>query len=250
MKNGLLKTMFVLLLQMQNVFAAPPHYQNVYPNYGNSTFEIKSQGANYITVSIDGDFFNEPVKKFAVSNMSPGNHFVEIYTDRMQHSGYYTTTQKVRIYSGYVYIKPASLVHGVIDNFGRFFIKSVQDIAIYDNQYYEPYYPDYQQYNQPVTPVCAVTTAMPQPVFDQLLQTLKNQWFDDTRLNVAKQAMANNWFTAEQVARLMREFSFESSKLELAKYAYAHVVDKPNYFVVYDEFWFSSSVDELINYIH
>ncbi|MBK9457662.1 MAG: hypothetical protein IPO24_19825 [Bacteroidetes bacterium] len=69
-----------------------PANPNVDPYYGNSTFEIKSQGANYITVAIDGDFFNEPVKKFAVNNMAPGNHYVEVFTDK-SYSGYYATTQ-------------------------------------------------------------------------------------------------------------------------------------------------------------
>ncbi len=86
--------------------------------------------------------------------------------------------------------------------------------------------------------------------FNLLIQTIHNQWFDDTKLNVAKQAVQTNWFTSAQVATMMREFSFEESKLALAKMAYARVIDQPNYFVVYDEFWFSSSVDELIAYIH
>jgi hypothetical protein len=246
MKNGLLKLLLVLLVQMQSSFAFPPNN----PNYGNSSFEIKSQGANFITVSIDGDFFNEPVKKFAVNNIAPGNHYVEIFTDRVQHSGYYSNTQRVRIYSGYVYVKPASQVLGVIDNYGRFFIKSVKPLAVYHPDYYEPYYPEYPQYHEPAPPVCNIPVGMPEASFNQLLQTIHNQWFDDTRLNVAKQAVQNSWFTSEQIARMMREFSFEDSKLELAKFAYNRVVDKPNYFVVYDEFWFSSSVDELIRYIH
>jgi len=48
----------------------------------------------------------------------------------------------------------------------------------------------------------------------------------------------------------MQTFSFEDSKLSLAKMAYSRVIDQSNYFVVYDEFWFSSSVDELIAYIN
>jgi hypothetical protein len=43
-------------------------------------------------------------------------------------------------------------------------------------------------------------------------------------------------------------FSFEASKLEIAKYAWHHVVDKGNYFTINDAFTFDSSVDELNEY--
>ena len=250
MKNALLKTMLVVFIQMQHVLAFPPANPNVDPYYGNSTFEIKSQGANFITVAIDGDFFNEPVKKFAVNNMAPGNHYVEVFTDKVHHSGYYATTQRVKLYAGYVYIKPASLVHGVIDNFGRFYVKSVQALQMYEPVYYQPIYPDYPPYQQQQQPVCNAQQQVNTTSFNAWLQTIHDQWFDDTKLNVARQAVQSGWFTSEQIATMMREFSFEDSKLELAKTAYSHVVDKQNYFVVYDEFWFSSSVDELIRFIH
>jgi len=250
MKNVLLKTMLVVFIQMQNVLAFPPTNPNVNPYYGNSTFEIKSQGANYITVAIDGDYFRDPVKRFAVNNITAGNHYVEIFTERAQHSGYYTSTQSIRIYAGYVYIKSASMGNGVVDNQGRFFVKSVQALAVYQPNYYEPYYPTYPQYEQQQIPVCNMPMGMSGSSFNLLLQTINNQWFDDTKLSVAKQAAQNNWFTTAQVARIMQTFSFEDSKLSLAKMAYSRVIDQSNYFVVYDEFWFSSSVDELIAYIN
>lgn len=250
MKNGLLKTIIVVLIQMQCVLAYPPTNPNVNPYYGNSTFEIKSQGSNFITVSIDGDYFREPVKRFVVGNVAAGNHYVEIFTDRAQHSGYYTTTQTVRVYAGYVYINPASLVNGIVDNQGRFYVKSVQALGVYQPDYYEPYYPTYPQYNQPPAVVCNAPMGMNESSFNALLRTIDNQWFDDTKLKVAKQALQNNWFTSAQIAQILKQFSFEDSKLSFAKQAYARVIDKPNYFMVYDEFWFSSSVNELIDYIH
>jgi hypothetical protein len=85
--------------------------------------------------------------------------------------------------------------------------------------------------------------------FTQLLDVIEDQWFESSRLQVAQQAIGTNWFTAAQVADMMHAMSFEDSRLELAKAAFAKTVDPGNYFLVNKEFWFSSSVDELNRYL-
>jgi len=68
-------------------------------------------------------------------------------------------------------------------------------------------------------------------------------------MTVAKQLINNNYFSSRQVARLIQQMTFESSKLELAKYAYSKTVDKSNYFIVNDQFSFESSITALSDYI-
>lgn len=52
-----------------------------------------------------------------------------------------------------------------------------------------------------------------------------------------------------QVKELLALFSYEDSKLELAKYAYDYTVDKGNYFMVNEAFSYSSSKESLMDYI-
>jgi len=52
------------------------------------------------------------------------------------------------------------------------------------------------------------------------------------------------------VKELVGLFTFESSKLEIAKAAYGRTIDKNNFYQVNDAFTFSSSVDELSEYIN
>ena len=66
---------------------------------------------------------------------------------------------------------------------------------------------------------------------------------------MAKQITGNNCLSTDQVKSVMELFGFEASKLEFAKFAYDHVSDRKNYFKVNDAFGFSSSVDELDEYI-
>ena len=44
-------------------------------------------------------------------------------------------------------------------------------------------------------------------------------------------------------------FSFDSSRLEFAKFAYGHTVDRNRYFQTYNSFTFDSSVNELSEFI-
>ncbi len=249
MKNVLPKLMFLMLFSLQNVFAYSPHPYD-YNLYNASTFEIKLTGNGFMTVSLDGEYFGEPVKRFSLNNIPAGNHYIEIFTEKMQHSGYYSNTQRVKIYSGNVYIKPSSLISAVVDNFGRFYIKNVQQLMSYTETYYEPYAPYCQQpvHHQPDAFYIA-PMVMQEGSFNQLLKVIKDQWYDDTKLQVAQQALQSNWFTSTHVARMMHVMWYEDTKLELAKYAYLSVADKSDYYLVNKEFWYSSSVESLSKYI-
>lgn len=85
--------------------------------------------------------------------------------------------------------------------------------------------------------------------FQQALATLRNETFDQTRLEMAKQIARQNCLLAQDVREIMKLFDFESSKLEFAKFAYDYTHDLSNYFVVNEAFDFSSSKDELVKYI-
>jgi len=85
--------------------------------------------------------------------------------------------------------------------------------------------------------------------FKDLKSTINNRNFESYNTSIVKTAIDNNFFTSEQVLELMRYFTFEDTKLEIAKYSYKKVCDPGNFFKVYDAFDFESSVTELKNYI-
>jgi hypothetical protein len=90
---------------------------------------------------------------------------------------------------------------------------------------------------------------MSQADFTSAKQTLRKEIYENTRLDLAKQVINSNFFTAQQVRELLQLFTFENNKLDLAKYAYGRTVDRDNYYVVNDVFTFSNSKDELARYI-
>jgi hypothetical protein len=85
--------------------------------------------------------------------------------------------------------------------------------------------------------------------FSQAKETLRKEWFENTRMTTAKQIIDRNYFTSQQVKDLLLLFTFENNRLEIAKYAYGKTVDKGNYFIVNDAFTFNSNKEKLGEYI-
>ena len=78
---------------------------------------------------------------------------------------------------------------------------------------------------------------------------ISKEIFDSKRLDLAKHIVERNWFNARQIASICELFSYDSNRLEFAKFAYSSCVDKGLYFLVEETFTFSSSKEELRNYI-
>ncbi len=90
---------------------------------------------------------------------------------------------------------------------------------------------------------------MLQAEFNDALKSLKNKSFEDSKLTTAKQICKANCMTSEQIRDINKEFSFEDSRIEFAKFAYKYVFDPTTYYKVNDSFQFEMSIDELNEFI-
>jgi len=100
--------------------------------------------------------------------------------------------------------------------------------------------------NPPAVPECRVT----REEFSDMLQSIKKETFNSTKLTITKNILRSRpCFLTPQVRDIVNEFSFESGKLEIAKFAWDYTLDKENYYRVADAFSFSSSKEELIKFI-
>jgi hypothetical protein len=79
-------------------------------------------------------------------------------------------------------------------------------------------------------------------------QTLASTGFESTRLEIAKQITGSNCLTSDQVRELVGMFSFESNRLDLAKYAFHRTYDVDNFHQVSQALGYSSSQSELAQY--
>ncbi len=85
--------------------------------------------------------------------------------------------------------------------------------------------------------------------FQQFLTFLDSQSFDSGKLVEAKKYAAAANLSAQQIKDIALKFTFDDSRLDFAKSAYNRCWDKANYFLLKSTFTFSSSYDELQDYI-
>lgn len=83
----------------------------------------------------------------------------------------------------------------------------------------------------------------------QLLDAMDRAWYDDDKLRIARQHVRQTHIASHQVRTIMEQFSFESNRLEFAKFAHSRVSDPDNYYLVNDAFDFSCSANELNEFI-
>ena len=85
--------------------------------------------------------------------------------------------------------------------------------------------------------------------FQAFKQTVENSSFDSGKQTIVKTQLQNMRITTGQLKEIIDLFSFESSKLDMAKYGAARVIDKQNLFNIYNCFSFESSKTEFANYL-
>jgi hypothetical protein len=91
---------------------------------------------------------------------------------------------------------------------------------------------------------------MGETAFLDAKQSIATKKFSDTKMQMAKQITSHNCLLTSQVKDIMSEFTFESQKLDYAKFAYRYTYDKGNYYKVNDMFGFESSVRDLEKFLH
>lgn len=95
-------------------------------------------------------------------------------------------------------------------------------------------------------------TAMTDADYNLLVRDIKKQWLPGAKMNALSNALNNtdNYFTTTQAKELIRLITDENNRLQLAKAAYARIVDPGNFAQLYDLFSSQAKKDELRNYIN
>lgn len=106
----------------------------------------------------------------------------------------------------------------------------------------------------PVTPTVILAPSVPEIISDKdyadMLAAVKKESFENSKLDIARSFFTAQHHNTEQVQGMVKLFSFEKNKLAFAKLAYAKTVDKQNYYKIYDAFSFSTSKQELSDFIN
>lgn len=188
---------------------------------------------SYVTLNGRKYNVNGRNNELSLSNLTVGRYQVKIYVkERGGRNGRFQTDKLM--YQGNIQLRNGYHTDVYVNRFGRVFTDNVR---ITRNGGFNP--GNGRWGFQPIS----------SSGFLSLKNAIKNAGFDQTKLTIAKQASEENDFTTDQVKELMDLFSFESSKIDLAKTYYESVIDQDRYTDIYNTFAFSSSKEELAKFI-
>lgn len=221
-----------------------------------SVLHLKMYNEAPITIVLDGIRFKDIRPTFTIRNVPPGTHLLKVYKQKKNR------WSMRLVFMDYIKIPENREIFAYIDSDGRFRVHDAVPLKVRpQNNPDDPYADDVQPQPRPRPDVApderprTPDSNTQQPVqpapgmadadFEQLRNSMKNQDYDDSRLSIAKQAISGKRLNCNQLGLLLDVMSFESSKLELAKFAYPYLTDKEAFNTVFNRFKFNSSIDEL-----
>ncbi len=137
----------------------------------------------------------------------------------------------------------------VIDEYGKFYIyKKIESLEYHKHKTWIPDETHKDKDRDKDKDACK-NKVMKDADFANLKTDVASKSFEQTKLDMIKQAVDNNYLTSQQLKELLTLFSFEDSKVNAAEYAYDKICDKQNFSTIYDVFSFESSISSIIEYI-
>lgn len=267
-----MKTIFTLLLSTIFSLASMA--------YDGTLLTVTSVSNNKMFVEVDGRRYNLNGNTLSLSSIRPGTHTVKVVRELKRNGGRNFGNGNRReetIYNIRVLFKEGYHFDILVNRFGKVLIDERRvdfndewyddddnvyddrddrewsdngrnpDDRVYDNEDRDARdngdYDDDPRYDNNYNRV------MNSADFSKAKETLRREWFENTRLETAKQIIDQNNFTSQQAKEIVLLFTFENNRLDIARYAYGKTVDKGNYFIMNDAFAFNSNKEKLSEYI-
>ena len=271
-----MKTIFTLLLSTIFSLASMA--------FDGTRLTVTSVGNNKMFVEVDGHRYNFDENTVSISSIRPGTHTVRVLREMKRKAGRGFGNGNKReetIYNIKVTFREGYHFDILVNRFGKVLIDERRidpnDEWYNEDDYYgrnddrdndwdngnkndgdrddrdygnndrddrdNPGYDDDPRYD------INYSRAMSNTSFTQAKESLRREWFENTRLATARQIIDQNYFTSQQVKEMVLLFTFENNRLDIAKYAYGKTVDKGNYFMLNDAFTFNNNKEALKEYI-
>ena len=272
-----MKTIFTLLLSTVFSLASMA--------FDGTRLTVTSVSNNKVFVEIDGRRYDLDGNTVSISSIRPGTHTVRVLREMRRRAGWNLGNGNRReetIYNIRVTFREGYHFDILVNRFGKVMIDERRidpnDDWYNDDDYYDRNDDrdrdntynnggsrddrdygnddrddrdngDYDDDRNNDDPRYDNNRAISNTDFAQAKESLRKEWFENTRLATAKQIIDQDYFTSQQVKEMVLLFTFENNRLDIAKYAYGKTVDKGNYFMLNDAFTFNNNKEALKEYI-
>ena len=242
---------FCLLIALLSVFTVVSAQRNgTTPQRTPRTSLIVSADRLSFWLFLDDVLQNEqPVTSIKVEAIPEGEHYLRVEIDNKDHN---TVGQFVQLqhYGNAYWIENQRNMYGISPDRGMPRPEAVVYYTSPQQNYQGPQPHGHGHYdNTPQNQPYPTSAAMSDADFKNAMRIINKESFDNSKLSVAKQVLANNLLTIEQIIEICNTFSFENSKLEFAKSAYNHCIEKDKYYLLNSVFSFNSSKEELDKFV-
>lgn len=96
----------------------------------------------------------------------------------------------------------------------------------------------------PPTPVVEGPFAISEQEFNQLLQSIREESFEENQLSILEISSQYNYFTVNQVVKVINELTYSSGKLSALELLHPNVVDPENAHIIINAFTYSSDKEK------
>ena len=224
-----------------------------------------------INVSVDGRYFNKRGTSVTVGDLPPGRHTLLIYVIQQDRRG---RGHEEVIYRGKVNTMEGLVTIFSYDPNSRATNFETQDMNTFTiprevpqpspvNDQNNAGYPAQTENNsannndnnaEPASPVASPVSAenlgtLTDSKTTELKTLVDAKKTDVEKMKVLQNALASEKITTNQVALFMDWFSFESSKVDFAKWAYTYTVDKENFISLENKLTYKNYEDDLDKFI-
>lgn len=205
---------------------------------GESMLTVSSAYNRSVQVIIDGNRFPVTGNGTLMTGIAPGFRRIEVY-GRQPGFRNQTGSSPRLLYSENVWVRPRHQLDLLVNRFGKVYLDQQPDgYSLFPDEEMQLPGLGFCNTNLPV--------AMQDADFRQLVQTLRREAFEDTRLQLAGSVLSSGWFTTVQVGQMMQVFHFDDNRLELARMAYPRVTDKNRFYTLTEALTFNKNRESLL----
>lgn len=230
----------------------------------NSSIKIRLSDNALVRVAIDHRYYPREASLLTIGNIPPGRHRIKVFL-----ASSYGRNRRAPVYDGYMRVAPSSSYYMIVDRNGSVRINTTTlDDTYYSNRDSRYKNKDYYDFNDKYDeslqdhPLSEDQhddgyddrrpqndAAITRRDMEALEQKVKARITDTDKLRIIKTALTSRSYTTEQVRKIIKWLNFDSSKIDFAKWAYDGVSDRKNYWKLDDAFSFSSTKDELNDFL-
>ncbi|MBK9481038.1 MAG: DUF4476 domain-containing protein [Bacteroidetes bacterium] len=254
-----MKKLLLLLLIIANFSA--------FAGWNKGMLRIREERGRTISVSIDAIRINKIGRTLTIPNVSVGKHMIKVFAYNSNGYGY---RNGMMIYQGMIMVKPGSIYYcsvfekGMeieenccIDDYGHWnnndnWENWDEDMKAWNNNQrwnQQDNHWNHDNNNYEDNNWENYRGALSIGRYNQLIDQVRKTTFESSKITLLNSMLRNTKLTVAQLMGILKELTFESTKLQFAKDNYNKLVDPRNAFLINDLFTFQSSKDDFLEFI-